>query len=373
MAVMDSSQSDSRYPSIWWFAFGYFACYAPYSALTKYLSKFKAISGAEILPITAIASLVAMLVFITAMGWWKHAGRRKVLGREVPFPSIWTFLSGLGTAAVIPTTTLAYTFTGVSIVFMMLLMRGGVLIIAPITDLLSGRRVKWYSWLALVLSIASLLAANFVGEVSYEITFVALLNLGLYLAAYFMRLRFMTRLAKSDDEHARTRYFVEEQMVATPALVLVLGVLALIGMDHPTVDFTHGLAHGFEHPAHFEAGWSVGVVLVALVIGILSQGTGVFGGLILLDKRENTFCVPVNRVSSLLAGVVASYALWLWLGEKRPPANELVGVALLVCAIVALSVGPMIEKLQRETEAATAPEPAGAQVAADQGSESKPG
>lgn len=371
MAVMESSQSDSRYPSIWWFAFGYFACYAPYSALTKYLSKFKAISGAEILPITAVASLVAMLVFITAMGWWKHAGRRKILGREVPFPSIWTFLSGLGTAAVIPTTTLAYTFTGVSIVFMMLLMRGGVLIIAPITDLLSGRRVKWYSYLALALSIASLLAANFVGEVSYEITFVALLNLGIYLAAYFMRLRFMTRLAKSDDEHARTRYFVEEQMVATPALVLVLGVLALSGMDHPTMDFTHGLAHGFEHPAHFEAGWSVGVVLVALVIGVLSQGTGVFGGLILLDKRENTFCVPVNRVSSLLAGVVASYSLWLCLGEKRPPANELVGVALLVCAIVALSVGPMIEKLQKETEAATAPDPAGAGAPAARGPEQK--
>ncbi|MGC4113463.1 MAG: hypothetical protein QM765_02085 [Myxococcales bacterium] len=313
-----------------------------------------------------------MIVFITAMGWWKYAGHKKVLGFNIPVPGFWTFLSGLGTAAVIPTTTLAYTFSGVSIVFMMLLMRGGVLIIAPITDFFSGRKVKWYSWTALGLSIASLLAAFFVGKVSYEITAVALLNLAIYLFAYFLRLRFMTRLAKSDDENARTRYFVEEQMVATPALVIVLAGLALFGADHPTIDFTHGLAHGFEHPAHLDAGWSPAVVIIAVVIGILSQGTGVFGGLILLDKRENTFCVPVNRVSSLLAGVVASYSLWLWLGEKQPPANELVGVGLLVLAIVALSVGPMLEKKQRAAAAAAAnvaalPQPVPASGEAGQG------
>ncbi|HEY3449866.1 MAG TPA: hypothetical protein VGK67_26170 [Myxococcales bacterium] len=361
------SETGSKYPSIWWFAFGYFACYAPYSALTKYLSKFKGISGNELLPLTAVAALLAMIAFVSAMGWWKYATHKKVFGHSIPVPGFWTFLSGLGTAAVIPTTTLAYTFADVSIVFMMLLMRGGVLIIAPITDLFSGRKVQWYSWIALALSIASLLAAFFVGTVSYKITLVALLNLGIYLAAYFLRLRFMTRLAKSDDENARTRYFVEEQMVATPALVIVLGVLALIGRDRATVDFTHGLAHGFEHAAHLDAGWSVAVVAIAVVIGILSQGTGVFGGLILLDKRENTFCVPVNRVSSLLAGVVASYALWLWLDEKRPPVNELVGVALLVGAIVALSVGPMIERMQQETRADVAPlpEPAKVEASAD--------
>ncbi len=45
-------------------------------------------------------------------------------------------LSGLGTAIIIGTTTLAFTFTGVSILFALLLMRGGVLIIAPTVDLL---------------------------------------------------------------------------------------------------------------------------------------------------------------------------------------------------------------------------------------------
>ena len=331
-----------KFLSIWWFAFGYFACYAPYSALTKYLTKYKGLTGSELLPLTAIASMLMMFLFISAMGWWKYATHKKILGFSIPVPGIWTALSGLGTAAVIPTTTLAYTFTGVSIVFMMLLMRGGVLIIAPITDLLSGRKVKWYSWVALALSILSLLCAFFMGKVSYDITAIAVLNVSIYLAAYFMRLRFMTRLAKSDDENARTRYFVEEQMVATPVLVLSLAVVACLGVGQGS-GFVHGISQGFAGPAGLAGLWTLGIVGVAVVIGILSQGTGVFGGLILLDKRENTFCVPVNRISSLLAGVVASYALWLVLGEKRPPANELGGVAFLVAAIAVLSVGPMIE------------------------------
>ena len=346
---------EQRYPSIWWFAFGYFACYAPYSALTKYLTKFKGITGDELLPITAFASLIGMFIFISAMGWWKHATHKTLFGISLPVPGIWTFLSGLGTAAVIPTTTLAYTFSGVSIVFVMLLMRGGVLIIAPVTDFFSGRRVQWYSWAALVLSIGSLLAAFFVGEVSYSMTAVAVVNLAIYLSAYFIRLRFMTRLAKSDDEHARTRYFVEEQMVATPVLMVVLGVMALLKIG----SMGGGLADGFIEPVHkafavatpelpADPGpWTAAVIGIALLIGVLSQGTGIFGGLILLDKRENTFCVPVNRVSSLLAGVVAAYGLWLFLDEKRPPANELVGAGILAAAILMLSVGPIIDRRRK--------------------------
>lgn len=356
MTLVNSSPDKERYPSIWWFAFGYFACYAPYSALTKYLTKYQGITGNELLPITAFASLVAMFIFISSMGWWKHATHKTIFGVSVPVPTLWTFLSGLGTAAVIPTTTLAYTFSGVSIVFMMLLMRGGVLIIAPITDLFSGRKVKWYSWVALALSIAALLAAFFVGKVSYDVTLVAIINLAIYLGAYFLRLRFMTRLAKSDDENARTRYFVEEQMVATPALMVALGIMAIFGLGQMGRELGHGFFDPVEVAGH---PWTIAAVAIAVFVGILSQGTGVFGGLILLDKRENTFCVPVNRVSSLLAGVVASYSLWLFLGEKKPPANELVGVALLAAAILALSVGPGIDKRKREQAvSAASPDPA---------------
>jgi hypothetical protein len=325
--------SPPRDLGIWWFAFGYFACYAPYSALSKALSDGRlggmtgGISGFALLPATALASLVGMFLFLTLMEWWKYAGRRTVWGVTVPCPGRWTFLSGLCTAAIIPTTTLAYCFGGVSIVFMMLLMRGGVLVIAPIVDALTGRKVRWYSATALVLSLAALVVA-FVSKASFGLTVIAAVDVAIYLASYFIRLRFMSRLAKSDDLRARTRYFVEEQMTATPVLVLTLALFALIGQGRIMQDLRDG----------FVAFPQTGQAATAWLVGLLSQGTGIFGGLILLDKRENTFCVPVNRASSVLAGIVASYSLMWLLGTKPPPWGEMVGAALIIAAIVVLAV-----------------------------------
>ena len=86
------------------------------------------------------------------------------------------------------------------------------------------------------------------------------------------------------------------------------------------------------------------MVGVTLLVGLLSQGTGIFGGLILLDKRENTYCVPVNRSSSILAGVVASFSLAAWLGMAAPSAYELAGAGLVVAAILVLTIPPMLAK-----------------------------
>jgi hypothetical protein len=345
--------------SIWWFAFGYFATYVPYSALTKYLSKTKGVAGYELLPITAIASLIAMVIFLSAMGWWKYANHRKILGLNLPCPSKWTFFSGMCSSAIIATTTLAYTFGGISIVFMMLLLRGGVLGIAPIVDGLSGRKVRWYSWIALALTAASLFVSFYFGQGSYTMTVPAAINLGIYLAAYFVRLRFMSRMAKSDDANATTRYFVEEHMSATPVLIVFLALFAAFGSGTAPQEVARGFTAFW--------GYGVGVVLMALAIGFFSEGTGIFGGLVLLGKQENTFCVPVNRASSLLAGVAASFTLALFTGGRMPGGPELIGAGIIVAAIVVLSVGPMMEKKRKAALAAAAaaqPAPVAAPAAA---------
>jgi hypothetical protein len=162
----------------------------------------------------------------------------------------------------------------------------------------------------------------------------ALANVLLYLGAYFVRLRFMTRMAKSEDLAQRTRYFVEEQMVATPVLVVVLGIGALIGNGALMADLRAGFTSFFDRP----------VVLEGILIGLFSQGTGIFGGLILLDKRENSYSVPVNRCASVLAGVAASYVLMAWIGGSGPSVHELMGAFLIVQAILFLTVPLMLEK-----------------------------
>ncbi|MEJ7596415.1 MAG: hypothetical protein WKG01_00780 [Kofleriaceae bacterium] len=325
--------------TIWLFAFGYFATYVPYSALTKGVSSGQIgsapVSGVELLPVSAMASLVGMFVFITAMRWWKFATQVQGGPVKLPRPTRYTFLSGICTAGVIATTTLAYTFEGVSIVFMMLLMRGGVLILAPLVDRMSGRNVRWFSTVGLVLSINALLVAFLEDKgKGFGLTALALVDVALYLGAYFVRLRFMTRFAKSEDLAQRTRFFVEEQMVATPVLVALLAIGALVGEGQFLGDLRAGFTTFFDRD----------VVIHGILIGLFSQGTGIFGGLVLLDKRENSYSVPVNRCASVLAGVVASYAIMVWLGGKGPSIHELMGALLIVQAILFLTLPMMIEK-----------------------------
>ncbi len=352
---MDSPKKSSAPVSIWWFAFGYFAAYAPYAALTKAVTKgalpgqTRIVDGYEILPLSVVCSLVGMLIFITRKGWWRYAGRGKLFGLDLPMPNRWTGFSGVCTAIVIITTTLAYTFKGVSIVFVMLLMRGGVLVIAPINDRLAKRPVKWYSWVGLALSLVALVVADRSGD--YTITTVCAIDVIAYLFGYFVRLRFMSKLAKSDDPNANLRYFVEEQMVGTPFLLLSLLTVALVApLTHGGGfgDFATSVRHGFGSFFSREAV----VVGVVAFIGVLSQGTGIFGGLILLDKRENSYCVPVNRASSILAGLVASVGLYLFLKQPPPSKGELAGAALIVAAISMLSVPPLLEKRRAAKAAA---------------------
>lgn len=320
--------------SIWFWAFGYFACYVPYSALTKTVTgPGTGLSGLAILPITTVVSLVGMFLFLSVVGWWKSAGQRTIAGRSLPMPGRWTFLSGLCSAAIIGTTTLAYTFDGTSIVFMMLWMRGGVLVLAPIVDLISRRKVRPTSWGALVLSLAAVSLAT-MGGVELKLSGWAMVDVAVYLVAYFIRLQFMSRLAKSPDPESRRRYFVEEQMVATPAIVLALGLLALWGQGPAMLELRHGFTEALLSDA---AGWLV-------LIGLLSQGTGVFGALILLDARENSFSVPVNRASSIIAGVLAAYGLHVFASAPAPGLAELLGAGLVVAAMVLLSAPSLLKK-----------------------------
>lgn len=317
--------------SVWLAAAGYFACYVPYSGLTKALSSGllpgQPVSGLQLLPSSAVASMVSAAAFLLATGWWRSAGRVRVLGLPVPAPTRWTFLSGVCSAAIIATTTLSYAFAGSSILLMMLLMRGGVLVLAPLTDAASSRKVQPRSWVALGLSLLAVLVAT-IHRVDLRIAPIAVLDVAIYLAAYFLRLRCMSRYAKSEDPAVNRRYFVEEQLVSTPALVVALAVVAALGDGTAAQDLRRGFAEAL-HGGHAPA--------IAL-IGVLSQGTGIFGALVLLDARENSFTVPVNRASSLLAGVAASAAIAASLpGGPAVSGREGLGAALVILALLALA------------------------------------
>lgn len=317
---------------IWALGFGYFIFYTPYSALTKAISNGllsadkKPVYGPEILPMSVLATVVTMFIIITVAGWWKYAGRREFFGLSIPFPNRWTFLSGLCIATIIGTTTLAFSFGGISIVLVLVLLRCGTLIIGPIVDLSLSRRVRWFSWTALVVSLLALFVA--LADVSnYKLSLFAVLNILAYVMAYFFRLRIMTRLAKTDDKNITLRFFVEEQIVATPMLLAALAMLAAIG----TGDILMGFRHGFT------TFLSSDVVVPAILVGVSYAALCVCTTLIFLDRRENTFCVPMHCGSSMLSGLVASWALTILYDQASPSAAQLASAGLITVALLFLS------------------------------------
>ena len=316
--------------TIWALGLGYYISYTPYSGLTKALSggllTGAPVAGPVLLPISAIATAIGMLGFITAMGWWKYAGRREFFGVQVPFPRRLTFLSGICLATIMGTTTLAFTFGGLSIVLVLVLLRGGTLVIAPIVDGIVGRRVRWFSWTAMFVSLAAVLTA--LSDAStYTLTLAAVIDVAAYLAAYLFKLQFMSRLAKSDEREVTLRYFVEEQMVAAPLLVIVLIVLSLIGASEVMLGFRTGLTTFITTPGAF----------FAVLVGLSYAALCVCTTLIFLDRRENTFCVPMHCGSSMLSGFTATAILAYLYNQSALTAAQGVGAGLLVIALGFLS------------------------------------
>ena len=317
---------------IWLLGLGFYLFYTPYSGLTKALSNgllpgtHGPVRGAVLLPVSAMATVIGMLGFITVMGWWKYAGRREIFGVSIPFPRRLTFLSGICMATIMGTTTLAFTFGGLSIVLVLVLLRGGTLIIAPVVDHIVGRRVRWFSWAAM---FTSLLAVFVVlrDAANYTLTIAAIIDVAAYLTAYFFKLQFMSRLAKSDERSATLRYFVEEQMVASPLLLLALVVMALVGAGDVMMGFRVGLTSFLT---------TQGAIFAALV-GLCYAALCVCTTLIFLDRRENTFCMPMHCGSSMLSGFTATALLAYFFNQGSPSTAQTLSAGFLVIALGFLS------------------------------------
>lgn len=327
--------------------FGYFAAYVPYSSMTKMVTKGLfagmngvGLSGFALQPIALFANLCAMIVFISSVRWWKYAKHSRIFGISFPRPRWFTFISGLCTGGVIVTTTLAYTFDGISIVFAMLLMRGGVLVMAPLVDTVARRRkrkIYWPSWVAALLSLGALMVA-FGGKAGTAMTVLCAVDICLYLFCYFFRLLFMSNRAKSEDQSERKGYFVEEQLTAGPSILLGIIVTGIIGSTMSSQSIPGMIWSGIVDVPLSGYLWHV------FLIGVFSYGTGLFGSLIFLDRRENTFTVPANRVSSIIAGVIATYFLALFYGQRFPSSEQLIGVALVIAAIAFLAYRQVVER-----------------------------
>jgi hypothetical protein len=316
----------------------YFLFYLPNVIVTKLVTSLphgafgRPLTGLETLPATLLINTLMTYAFIWWSGWYRDANSIRLGGISIPFPTRYTALSGVGTALIVFTVPLSFTFKGVSIPFIQLLMRGDILLIAPIVDLMFGRKVQWWSWTALVMvAVALYITLNARGGL--DLPPLAIATVVLYTLGYFLRLTAMTRVSKTGDPASIRKYFVEEKALALPLSVAFLAALSTAGLGSQAGELSFGFGAVWSDPVIF---W---LALIALTLTIVS----VFSVIILLDARENAYCVPLERASSLLAGVAAASILaWVW-GLKAPTGAELTGAAILIGAIVLLSIAPRLK------------------------------
>ena len=74
----------------------------------------------------------------------------------------------------------------------------------------------------------------------------------------------------------------------------------------------------------------------ALLIGVLYGCLYLFGTGIYLDRRENTYCIPLNRCSSLLSGIFAAFGLTLLVGLRPPSGYQLIAACIILTALAIL-------------------------------------
>lgn len=315
--------------------FLYLLAYLPNVIITKLITSIphhglgRPLTGLETLPASLIMSTVLTYLFIWLSGWYRDAHSVRVAGNRIPVPTRYTLLSGLGTALVLFTVPLSFTFKGVSIPFIQLLMRGDILIIAPLVDLMFGRHVRWWSWAALVM-VSVAVAITVTARGGFNLPPLAVLTVLLYTAGYFVRLAVMTKVSKTGEPQSVRGYFVEEKVFALPLSVAILAIISASGIGGQSGELGRG----------FVAVWSDPIIVPLAAIAVTLTIISIFSIIILLDPRENAYCVPLERAASLIAGVLGSLILaWGW-GLPQPHPVELVGALILIAAIVLLSVAP---------------------------------
>lgn len=327
------------------FVFLYFLAYLPNVMITKLVTSTpnaalgRPLTGLETLPASLTINLVLTYLFIWLSGWHRDANKVRVGPVSIPFPTRYTFLSGIGTSLVLFTVPLSFTFEGVSIPFIQLIMRGDILIIAPLVDLMFGRKVQWWSWTALAMVLVALFIT--LGDRGgLYLPPLAIITIILYTIGYFLRLMVMNKISKSGDPASVRRYFVEEKVIALPLSVAILTAIAASGIGGQSNQLHWGLIDVWTDPAIWSMFWIGATLTVISVLAII----------ILLDPKENAYCVPLERAASLVAGVGGTMILAAWWGLAQPRVAELIGAAILIAAIVLLSLAPRMARKQAIAE-----------------------
>lgn len=278
---------------------------------------------------TAGGVTVGMLI-ILGLGWLRYF--RSSFRGEVSMIAA----SGFGTAVVIVTTTLMYSFKGVSVMVAQVLMRGSVIILMLGVDWvmiwqgLSKERITKTQYKGVAFALAAIACAIFAparplkpGQHAATFTEILPTLLAYIFLGYAIRL-FVQQFWKHKKGPAaqdNRGFFAVEQLFAVATLAVVAGYIYFSSSTAPgLVDAQQAFHH-----------WNWSAMWSGVFFGLVAVPS-VF--LMMLKCRPGTFGALLNRVVTLIAGTIATCALAIFFaGQNWPTVYDWVSFGLLLVAL----------------------------------------
>ncbi|PIU18080.1 MAG: hypothetical protein COT18_11245 [Elusimicrobia bacterium CG08_land_8_20_14_0_20_59_10] len=324
------------------YSFSYFGLYVITGFLAKYFAKVLGMGGNTYTVYNTIGGMLICNLVVVLWGWYrfKSSDHTTFLTVRMPREFFYIIPSGICTAVIIPTTTLMYVLP-ISVMVAMIIMRASVIIISRVIDAIQIRQgilhktVYWEENVAVVFALAAV-SIKMIYVKSGDFNFIhnaaAMTILAAYLTAYSIRIyifNYYKNTRRKDAIYDTKGFFAVEQIASTLA-ILTAGALLFYSVDLGVAD---PKSFGFQFKdslVNTPALWKEGV-LSGLPFGFAAFFS-VF--LFMFKGRTATFAGLVNRVTSLVAGTVATLVVW-WLiaGQKPPALEDWFGLAAIFLAI----------------------------------------
>lgn len=335
-----------------WYFFAYVGTGIAPKVFTKGLFGAERISDMANMYYSNIGGVAACLFLLFLLGWHKEP-RNFPTAQVGHFRIHWLWylaLSGLCTAIIIPTTTLMYSF-GVSVMLAMVVMRGCVIVASRLVDALHIRvgilkkkvtaEENWAVAFAILAVLTGVLRPPKPGEDPFSLfqSAPAMVTLGLYVGAYFVRLYIMNWY-KRTPQACNPAYTWCEQVFSAGILVLVMAMVLFSSSHDPRVLQIQNAAERSNVPAVL-GGIFFGLATIPSILLFMYKG------------RSATFTGLVNRLTSLLGGTTSTLILaamfslgWIDVKMLWPDWIDGAAFALIMIAIECLRRGEKRRRLE---------------------------
>lgn len=322
---------------------GYFVFYVFFGVAVKWLlGPTMEMNGIAVLTFTTMGGMGIVFPIVVARKWYRLQSNERVTKFGLRFPREYLYIipSGVCTAIVIPTTTLMYTLP-ITVMVAMTIMRSSIIVVSRIVDSIQIRQGLMKRKVYLEENIAIVLALGAVGVHIYYgaktdggFDFIqntaAMVILSCYIGFYAIRIYLMNYFKNTRapgvklDNHG---FFAIEQFAAMASVLLIVSGLLLFGGDGPQMtQFKEATSN--PHPGWF---W-------AIVVGIPFGLAAFFSVFIYMFKgRSATFAGLVNRLTSLVAGTMATLIYWLAFDGTSPKPQDWIALGFIFGAVLFLS------------------------------------